>query len=93
MAASLGHVQTFMHPQVIITDDPSREDTFFTRAARSKAMELGRSLIELPAEAAANLMWITRLDSASLSGNVLEGQKCSRMLIVLQPGRQPMSTS
>ncbi|KAL8871106.1 MAG: hypothetical protein Q9174_002994 [Haloplaca sp. 1 TL-2023] len=67
VAASLGHIHTFMHPQVIITDDPSREDAFFTRAARSKAMELGRSLIELPTNAAADLMWITRLDSASLS--------------------------
>ncbi|KAL8827002.1 MAG: hypothetical protein Q9170_007191 [Blastenia crenularia] len=67
VAAALGHIQTFMHPQVLITDDASREDGFFTKSIRSKAFELGRSVIELPLNAAENLMWIARLDSASLA--------------------------
>lgn len=71
VAAGLGHIQTFMHPQVVIVDDPSREDAFFAKAMRSKTLELGRSLIELTTDAAENLMWITRLDSDSLAGNVL----------------------
>ncbi|KAL8701549.1 MAG: hypothetical protein Q9201_004851 [Fulgogasparrea decipioides] len=67
VSAGLGHIQTFMHPQAVIIDDPSREDGFFTRGIRGKALELGRSLIELPTNAAENMMWIARLDSASLS--------------------------
>ncbi|KAL8665948.1 MAG: hypothetical protein Q9202_001884 [Teloschistes flavicans] len=71
VAAALGHIQTFMHPQVVIVDDPSREDGFFTKATRGKTLELGRSLIELTTDAAENLMWITRLDSASLAGSLV----------------------
>ncbi|KAL8738161.1 MAG: hypothetical protein Q9181_001019 [Wetmoreana brouardii] len=67
VSAGLGHIQTFMHPQAVITDDPSREDAFFTKGIRGKSLELGRSLIELPTNAAENLIWIARLDSASLS--------------------------
>ncbi|KAL8694824.1 MAG: hypothetical protein Q9218_000583 [Villophora microphyllina] len=67
VSAGLGHIQTFMHPQAVIVDDPSREEGFFTNAIRGKALELGRALIELTTDAAENLMWITRLDSASLA--------------------------
>lgn len=69
VSAALGYIQTFMHPQVVIIDDSSREDGFFTKAIRAKAMEIGRSVIELPKDASESLMWITRLDSGSLSGN------------------------
>lgn len=68
VAASLEHIQTFIHPQVILVDDPSREDAFFTTAMRSKAMDIGKPVIELPIYATENMMWITRLDSESLSG-------------------------
>lgn len=70
VSAALGHIQTFMHPQVVITDDASREDGFFTKAIRAKTFELGRSVIELPTAASEDLMWIARLDSSSLAGNV-----------------------
>lgn len=66
--ASLGHIQTFVHPQVIITDDPSREDIFFVDAVRSKAKDIGKSLIELPQDATESMMWLTRLDSGALAG-------------------------
>ena len=69
VSASLGHIQSFMHPQAIITDDPDREDNFFTKAVRGKALELGKVVVELPQEASENLMWITRLDSSSIAGN------------------------
>lgn len=71
VSAALGHIQGFMHPQVVITDDPSREDTFFTRAIRARAFEMGRTVIELPTDASENLMWIAHLDSGSLAGRVL----------------------
>lgn len=68
VTASMEHINTFIHPQVILIDNPSREDAFFVNALRSKAMDLRKSLIELPADATENLMWITRLDSGSLAG-------------------------
>ena len=66
--ASMDHIQTFVHPQVIIIDNPSREDNFFVSTLRSKAMYIGKSIIELPSDAAETMMWITRLDSGSLAG-------------------------
>lgn len=66
--ASMEHIQTFLHPQVIIIDSPSREDTFFVTTQRSKAMDIGKAIIELPLDATENMMWITRLDSGSLAG-------------------------
>ena len=71
ITASMEHIRTFVHPQVILIDNPSREDAFFVNALRSKAMEIGKSLIELPADATENLMWITRLDSSSLAGELI----------------------
>ena len=68
MTASLEHINTFVHPQVILIDESSREDPFFTKAMRSKAMDAGKSLIELPIDAVEHMMWLTRLDSASLAG-------------------------
>lgn len=68
VTASLEHIQTFIHPQVILVDDSSREDTFFSTALRSKAVDIGKPVIELPTDATENMMWITRLDSESLAG-------------------------
>ncbi len=68
VAAGIGHIQTFIRPQAILTDNPSREDAFFTKSLRNKALEIGKSVIELPKDAATNLMWISRLDSGSLAG-------------------------
>ena len=68
ITASMEHIHTFVHPQVILIDNPSREDAFFVNALRRKAMDIGKPLIELPADATENLMWITRLDSGSLAG-------------------------
>ena len=68
MEASMDHIQSFVHPQVIIIDSPHREDTFFITTLRSKVRDIGKSLIELPSDATENMMWITRLDSGSLAG-------------------------
>ena len=66
--ASMDHIQTFVHPQVIIIDNPSREDNFLVSTIRSKAMYMGKSIIELPSDATETMMWLTRLDSGSLAG-------------------------
>ena len=70
MTASLEHIHKFMHPQSIIIDDPEREDTYFVAALRSKAMDIGRGIIELPSNAVENMMWLTHLDSGSLAGEL-----------------------
>ena len=67
VTASMEHIQTFVHPQIIIMDDPTREDAFFVDALRSKVMDLGKAIIELPRDAAETMMWMTRLDSGSLA--------------------------
>lgn len=66
--ASIGHIHKFIAPQALIIGDQGREDNFFINSVRSKALALGKSLIELPSDAAENMMWITRLDSGSLAG-------------------------
>ena len=68
MEASMEHIQTFIHPQVIIIDNPSREDSFLVTTLRIKATDIGKSIIELPSDATETMMWITRLDSGSLAG-------------------------
>ncbi|EKG13428.1 hypothetical protein MPH_09454 [Macrophomina phaseolina MS6] len=64
--AALGHIQTFMHPQVVITDDPIREDPFFSKGMQRKTKDIRLPVIELPKNRADNLEWLTRLDSSSL---------------------------
>ena len=67
VTASMKHINTFIHPQIIIIDDPDREDDFFINAIRSKSMEIGKGIIELPPDAMETMMWLTRLDSGSLA--------------------------
>lgn len=64
--AAMGHIQTFMHPQVVITDDSVREDQFFTKGVRKKTKEQKLPVIEIPKGRADSLEWLTRLDSGSL---------------------------
>ncbi|OJD40195.1 glycosyltransferase 2 protein [Diplodia corticola] len=66
VTAALGHVHTFMHPQVVITDDSSREDVFFTKGVRRKTKIQHLPIIEIPQGRADDLEWLTRLDSSSL---------------------------
>ncbi|KAI9801739.1 MAG: hypothetical protein M1825_003111 [Sarcosagium campestre] len=66
VGAALGHIQNYMHPQAVLIDNSGREDDFFIKSAKSKAKDMGMSLIELPANAAEKMMWISRLDSDSL---------------------------
>ncbi|KAL8966421.1 MAG: hypothetical protein Q9197_005991 [Variospora fuerteventurae] len=93
VSAALGYIDKYMHPQAVITDDPSREDAFFTTAMRAKTFELGKPAIELPSDASESLMWITRLDSGSLAGEVSEQALSAALLTVSQLGTRPTSTS
>ncbi|KAF1982213.1 hypothetical protein K402DRAFT_397805 [Aulographum hederae CBS 113979] len=66
VSAALGHIDGFMHPQVIIMDDSNQEDAFFTRGLRSKASILDHPIIEVPKGRADDFMWISRLEASSL---------------------------
>lgn len=66
VAGAMRHINDFMHPQAIIMDDSSLEDTFFIRAMRRKAKESRQALIEIPAGKYEEFLWMTKLDSGSL---------------------------
>jgi hypothetical protein len=68
VAAALGHLHSFMHPQVFLIDNAASEEVWFIRQVRGTAYDTGKSVIELPANAAQRVMWITRLGYESLKG-------------------------
>ncbi|KAK5143920.1 hypothetical protein LTR04_001727, partial [Oleoguttula sp. CCFEE 6159] len=66
-SAALAHINTFVHPQVVIMDDSLQEDVFFVKGIRSGGKKVERPIIELPQDGLEKMMWMTRLDSGSLS--------------------------
>ncbi|KAK8161228.1 hypothetical protein BKA80DRAFT_222637 [Phyllosticta citrichinensis] len=64
--AAMGHIHNFMHPQVVITDDPQREDLPFVKGMAQKTREHNVPIIEIPRNRADTLEWLTRLDTGSL---------------------------
>jgi hypothetical protein len=66
-ASALDHINGYMHPQVVITDDSLAEDAFFIRQLRLKAAAFGWPILELPAGESDRLKWITRLEAQSLA--------------------------
>lgn len=67
VAAALNHIEVYMHPQVVITDDSTAEDTWFTREMRMKAKQYDWPVIELPTGKQDRLKWITRLETRALA--------------------------
>jgi hypothetical protein len=65
-SAGLGHINYYMHPQAIIIDGSGNEDEFFLKGLQMQSNAMGKTLINLPSDAAQNIRWITRLDSISL---------------------------
>ena len=66
VAGALGHIENFMHPQVIITNSPEHEDDFFVKAVPQKTKELDQTHIELPKGASESMTWMSRLDARAL---------------------------
>jgi hypothetical protein len=64
--AALMHINSFLHPQVLIMDDALSEDDFFVRGVRAKTKALGMPLMEGAQGQWDNLMWMARLDAGSL---------------------------
>ncbi|TKX27685.1 hypothetical protein C1H76_0111 [Elsinoe australis] len=67
VVGAMNHVNSWMHPQVVIVDDEKVEDTFFIKGIRGKMKDLERPVIELPSGRYDDFKWMTRLDSTSLS--------------------------
>ncbi|KAF4555620.1 Hypothetical protein D9617_2g055830 [Elsinoe fawcettii] len=67
VVGAMNHVNSWMHPQVVITDDEAAEDSFFTRGIRGKMRDLEKPVIELPQGRYEDFKWIARLDSTSLN--------------------------
>lgn len=67
VAVAMEHIEGFIHPQVIITDDSIAEDTWFTRQMRLKAKQYDWPIIELPTRKQDRLKWITRLEARALA--------------------------
>ncbi|GAM85062.1 hypothetical protein ANO11243_030650 [Dothideomycetidae sp. 11243] len=67
VVGAMNHVNSWMHPQVVIMDDEAVEDAFFIRGMRGKMKELNRPVIEIPSGQYDHFWWLTRLSSASLS--------------------------
>ncbi|TVY44322.1 hypothetical protein LSUB1_G001294 [Lachnellula subtilissima] len=65
--AGFNHINTFVHPQATFIDGSGEEEPFFLKGLKSRAASLQRTVIELPDNAEQYLMWVTLLDSASLS--------------------------
>ena len=66
--AALTHITIFMHPHIYISEDPTLEEAPFAIEFRAKAAKERKTLLELPQDASERLMWMTRLDTGSLSG-------------------------
>ena len=67
-AAAFKHINDFVNPQATFVDSSGEEEVWFLKGLNQRAATLGRTIIELPDNAGQNLMWITLLDSSSLSG-------------------------
>jgi hypothetical protein len=90
-----------MHPQAILIDSTTDEEDFFLLGVRDEVRGTNSALIELPERPGESLAWVTKLDSASLSGkkrsmprNVSRLIQCQRASLThLQFGTRYMSTS
>ncbi|KAI1436625.1 hypothetical protein GGR50DRAFT_650047 [Xylaria sp. CBS 124048] len=59
------HLNTYLNPQVIITD-ASNEESFFKKGVAQYTKSSKTALIELPRMSANSLSWMNRLDNAAL---------------------------
>ena len=67
--AAMMYINKAMRPQALLIDTRDREDKYFVKAIKEKTNELDVTIIELPANAAENLQWLTKLDGASLKAS------------------------
>ena len=64
----IDYINMYMHPQAILVDATGDEEDFFLAAVRDEVRSTASALIELPERPGDSLAWVTKLDSAALSG-------------------------
>lgn len=57
-----------MHPQAIIIDSSSIEESYFLSGIRDKIRDTEATLIELSEKTAQRFSWLSKLDSSALAG-------------------------
>lgn len=67
VAGAMKHINDYMRPRAIIVDHHSAEDASFIRAMTRKSKDLWHPMIEIPANRHEEFLWISQLDSGSLS--------------------------
>ena len=65
-SAAFNHINSYMHPRATLIDASGREEAYFLKGVNDRAISLRTTIIELP-ENTDSLVWITLLDSISLS--------------------------
>jgi 26S proteasome regulatory subunit N1 len=83
IAAVLPYIQTYLNPQVIVTQGDSWEDSYFLRGLQN-ARDLGIPHIKLT-HAARDLMWLAALDSTALRCKCLSTIYLYSILIMVNP--------
>lgn len=74
VVGGLGIIQTYIAPELIITQAETLEDSFFWKGIQSQKRETGITHIALPT-ASNDLMWIASLDSTALRGKSIHYSK------------------
>ncbi|RJE23582.1 hypothetical protein PHISCL_04082 [Aspergillus sclerotialis] len=68
VVAGLSYVESYIHPDAIITQGESLEDAFFLKGTQRKTRDNGVPYIVLPSSST-NLIWLSTLDSTALRGS------------------------
>lgn len=68
VVAGFSYVESYIHPDVIITQGESLEDAFFLKGTQRKTRDSDVPYIVLPS-LSTNLLWLSTLDSTALRGS------------------------
>ncbi|KAL7938188.1 hypothetical protein V8C35DRAFT_291157 [Trichoderma chlorosporum] len=64
---ALYYINLYMHPQAIIIDSTTTEESYFLSAVRDEVRGTGPALIELPERPGNRFSWLSKLDASALS--------------------------
>ncbi|SZF03408.1 unnamed protein product [Blumeria hordei] len=66
VSAAFKKINGFINPHATLVDGSGIEETWFLKSLKSTALDLSKTIIELPQNTEENLRWILQLDSRSL---------------------------
>ncbi|PTB45478.1 uncharacterized protein TrAFT101_000921 [Trichoderma asperellum] len=64
---ALYYINLYMHPQVVIIDSSSTEESYFLSGIRDKIRDTEATLIEVSEKTAQRFSWLSKLDSSALA--------------------------